>query len=116
MKTSQLFTLALALLAAPVQGKKAKTAAVVVPAVPQTRVLSPGEMAMAGAAATVFGVTVMHPIDTIKTLQQSSGGAGLSIVQAGSKIMKDGGIGGLYSGLGPYVTSDGCAGAFKFAT
>jgi hypothetical protein len=73
-------------------------------------------MAAAGMAATVFGVTVMHPIDTIKTLQQSSAGAGLSIFQAGNKIMKDGGFSAMYSGLGPYVTSDGLAGALKFAT
>jgi solute carrier family 25 S-adenosylmethionine transporter 26 len=85
-------------------------------AAPTTRTLSNGEMAAAGAAATVFGVTIMHPVDTIKTLQQSTEGAGLNMIQASQKILKDGGIPAMYSGLGPYVTSDGMAGAFKFAT
>jgi len=114
MKAFHLLTVTLALFAAPIQGGKAKKAAE--PEMPQTKVLSSAEMAAAGAAATVFGVTVMHPIDTIKTLQQSSAGSGLSIMQAGNKIMKDGGFGAMYSGLGPYVTSDGLAGALKFAT
>lgn len=81
----------------------------------EPRELSSGEMAAAGAFATAFGVTLVHPIDTIKTLQQSSEGMGLNMLQATNKIMKNGGFPALYSGLGPYVTSDGCAGALKFA-
>lgn len=73
-------------------------------------------MAAAGAFATAFGVTIMHPVDTIKTLQQSGEGMGLNMIQATNKIMKDGGLGALYSGLGPYVTSDALAGGLKFAT
>mmetsp|Transcript_12158 Transcript_12158/g.18456 ORF Transcript_12158/g.18456 Transcript_12158/m.18456 type:complete len:219 (+) Transcript_12158:219-875(+) len=82
----------------------------------EPRELSSAQMAAAGAFATAFGVTIMHPVDTIKTLQQSNEGIGLNMIAATNKIMKDGGVGALYSGLGPYVTSDGFAGAFKFAT
>ena len=116
MKTFQVLTIALALLAAPANAKKASKAAQVQVHEPQTKQLSSGEMALAGAAATVFGVVIMHPVDTIKTLQQTTAGAGLNMLAASNKIMKDGGFGALYSGLGPYVTSDGCAGALKFAT
>jgi len=108
------FVACVALCASPIHAKSANKAAAVQE--PQTRQLSGSEMAVAGAAATVFGVTVMHPIDTIKTLQQSSAGSGLNMLQASSKIMQDGGVGAMYSGLGPYVTSDGFAGALKFAT
>jgi hypothetical protein len=98
--------------ASSANAKKASQSA----AVPKARELSSVELALSGSVATVFGVTVMHPVDTIKTLQQSTEGMGLNMIQAGNKILKDGGIGALYSGLGPYVTSDGCAGALKFAS
>ena len=114
MKLLQIIVSVLALAANPGHAKKANKAAKVVE--PETRQLSGSEMAAAGAAATVFGVVVMHPVDTIKTLQQSSAGAGLNMVQAGTKIFNEGGLPAIYSGLGPYVTSDGFAGAFKFAT
>jgi len=78
--------------------------------------LPSSKLALAGAVATALGVTVMHPVDTIKTLQQSDAGKGLSMLVASKKIVKDGGFGALYSGLGPYVTSDACAGALKFAS
>ena len=112
MKYFQVLLAFLALAASPIEAKKASQAAAVAP----PRELSGGEMALAGAAATAFGVTIMHPVDTIKTLQQSSGGAGLNMIGATIKIMKDGGFGAMYSGLGPYVVSDGFAGALKFAT
>jgi len=95
-----------------VDGKSAAEAAVVKNEVE----LSSSNLAVAGAVATALGVTVMHPIDTIKTLQQSNAGAGMSIIAASKKIVKDGGFGSLYSGLGPYVSSDACAGALKFAS
>jgi len=96
-----------------VDGKSASKAALV----PSDIELSSGKLAAAGAVATAFGVTMMHPIDTIKTLQQSDAGMGMSMVSAGKKIMKDGGgFGALYTGLGPYVTSDAVAGGLKFAS
>lgn len=98
-----------------VDAKKASaSAAAKVPAQPKE--LSSGEMAIAGGVATAFGVTVMHPVDTIKTLQQTTEGAGLSMIAASNKILKDGGMNAMYSGLGPYVTSDAFAGGLKFAT
>lgn len=114
MKLFQVITSLVVLFAAPVHARKGKKAAKVQE--PQPRDLSNAEMAFAGAAATAFGVTVMHPVDTIKTLQQSAEGSGLNILAATNKIMKDGGLGAMYKGLGPYVTSDAFAGAFKFAT
>lgn len=110
--TKAITLIALAILATHANAKSAKSAAAVV----EPRKLSSGEMAAAGAFATAFGVTIMHPIDTVKTLQQSTEGMGLNMLQATRKITKDGGAGALYSGLGPYVTSDACAGALKFAT
>lgn len=115
MKFLHLLTFILSISSSAVDAKKAQKAAAAVVA-PKTRELSGGEMALAGACATVFGVTIMHPVDTIKTLQQSTEGMGLNMIQAGSKILKDGGMGAMYSGLGPYVTSDGMAGALKFAS
>mmetsp|Transcript_13121 Transcript_13121/g.19121 ORF Transcript_13121/g.19121 Transcript_13121/m.19121 type:complete len:365 (+) Transcript_13121:165-1259(+) len=114
MKIFQAVAIVLALLANPAHAKKAKQAAKVVE--PEPKGLSSLQMAGAGAFATAFGVVIVHPVDTIKTLQQSTEGAGLNILAATSKILKDGGIPALYSGLGPYVVSDGCAGALKFAT
>ena len=70
-----------AILGIQVEGKSAKSAAVV-----ETRKLSSSEMAAAGAFATAFGVTIMHPVDTVKTLQQSTEGMGLNMLQATKKI------------------------------
>lgn len=83
---------------------------------PPKRSLSPADLALAGAVATMIGDIALHPIDCIKTLQQSNEGAGLSLLGASKKIMADSGPSGFYSGLGTYVTADGGAGALKFAT
>jgi len=114
---AKIITLYLALLAplTLVDARASKNKAAVEVVAPK-RELSGSEMAAAGAFATAFGVVIMHPVDTIKTLQQSAEGAGLNMVQASSRIMKKGGMGAMYSGLGPYVTADGMAGALKFAS
>lgn len=78
--------------------------------------LTSSDLAVAGALATIIGDIALHPIDCIKTLQQSNEGIGLSMIGAGTHILADKGIGGFFSGLGCYVVSDGCAGAIKFAT
>jgi solute carrier family 25 S-adenosylmethionine transporter 26 len=83
---------------------------------PPKRVLGPADLALAGAVATMIGDIALHPIDCIKTLQQSNEGAGLSLLGASRKIMTNSGFSGFYSGLGTYVTADGGAGALKFAT
>ena len=45
-------------------------------------------LALAGAIATMIGDFAMHPIDCIKTLQQSNSGAGLSMLGASKTIWK----------------------------
>ena len=80
------------------------------------RVLSPPDLAIAGALATMIGDVMLHPVDCVKTLQQSSEGAALGFFGAASKILSTQGAGGFYSGLGTYVVADGGAGAIKFAT
>ena len=74
------------------------------------------DLAVAGALSTMIGDSVMHPIDCIKTLQQSAGNGHLSLFGAAATILKQQGIGGFYQGLGTYVLSDGLAGSIKFAT
>mmetsp|Transcript_26738 Transcript_26738/g.35129 ORF Transcript_26738/g.35129 Transcript_26738/m.35129 type:complete len:349 (-) Transcript_26738:198-1244(-) len=76
--------------------------------------LGPGELAIAGCVATAFGDFFMHPVDTVKTVQQASSVA-LSVPAAIKQIIQKNGIGGLYSGVGPYMLGDGGAGAVKFA-
>lgn len=83
---------------------------------PTKRKLTSLDLALAGGVATMIGDAALHPIDCLKTLQQSNEGAGLSLLGAGKQIYKTGGIAGFYSGLGTYVLSDGGAGAVKFAT
>jgi solute carrier family 25 S-adenosylmethionine transporter 26 len=73
-------------------------------------------MAFAGALATMIGDLAMHPVDCIKTLQQSSRGASLSMLGASREILRTQGLSGFYSGAGTYVTTDGVAGSLKFAT
>jgi len=57
----------------------------------------------------------MHPIDCIKTLQQSTEGRGLSMIGASQKILQKSGPAGFFSGVGTYVVSDGLAGSVKFS-
>lgn len=74
------------------------------------------DLAVAGSVATMIGDAALHPVDCLKTLQQSNEGAGLSLLGAGRQIYRTSGVGGFYSGLGTYVAGDGGAGAVKFAT
>ena len=46
------------------------------------------DMAIAGALATMVGDIAMHPVDCIKTLQQSNAGVGLSMLGASKSIFK----------------------------
>ncbi len=86
MKLLTLFAL-LSIFVQDANARAAKNSAKVV-VKEEPRELSSGEMAAAGAFATAFGVTLVHPIDTIKTLQQSSEGMGLNMLAASRKIMK----------------------------
>ena len=77
--------------------------------------LNPLEIFLCGALATAFGDVTLHPIDTIKTVQQAAA-TPIGAFQAASKILKEGGIPGLYQGVVPYVLGDGLSGAVKFVT
>jgi solute carrier family 25 S-adenosylmethionine transporter 26 len=78
--------------------------------------LSGLQLALAGAVATMVGDVSMHPIDCIKTLQQSNEGIGLSMLAAAQMIWKTKHFAGFFSGLNVYMISDGLGGALKFAT
>lgn len=84
--------------------------------IPPPNVLALWKLALAGGVATMLGDATMHPMDSIKTLQQSDAGLGLSLVQASQYIWSHSGLGGFYRGLGTYLFTDGLGGAFKFAS
>jgi hypothetical protein len=71
-------------------------------------------LAIAGVLATVISDAALHPVDCLKTLQQSDEGYGLSILDGIHQIFATKGLLGFYTGLGTYVVSDGIAGALKF--
>ena len=75
------------------------------------------KLAMAGSVATMVADMSMHPMDCIKTLQQSNEGVGLSLVQAAHVIYTQlGGVPGFYKGFFSYAVCDATAGALKFST
>ena len=57
------------------------------------------DAALAGTLAAAAGTVALHPIDTIKTVQQT----GLSLGPACSKIWQRGQLGAFYDGVTPYV-------------
>ena len=69
------------------------------------------DAALAGTLAAAAGTVALHPIDTIKTVQQT----GLSLGPACSKIWQRGQLGAFYDGVTPYVLGDGLSSAVKFA-
>lgn len=73
------------------------------------------ELCLCGAVSTMIGDFVMHPVDTIKIVQQTSSSA-LSFLSAASQIFRARGIPGFFPGVGPYLLCDGISGAIKFAT
>ena len=73
------------------------------------------ELCLCGAVSTMIGDFVMHPVDTIKIVQQTSTKA-LSFLAAASQIFRSQGIPGFFPGVGPYLVCDGISGAIKFAT
>lgn len=73
------------------------------------------QLALAGAMATVVGDAAMHPIDCIKTLQQSDEGMALDFVEASRVLYQQNqGVSGFYRGLTTYLVTDAGAGAIKF--
>lgn len=79
------------------------------------KALNAFDLCLCGAFATAFGDFCMHPIDTIKVMQQTAVGAGNFLDVAKQIIVKSGPL-GFYSGVVPYVVADGLSGAIKFAT
>jgi hypothetical protein len=71
------------------------------------------ELCLCGAFATAFGDFCLHPLDTIKVMQQSGGG--LNLFDTARQILQKSGPLGLYQGIVPYITAEGLSGAIKFA-
>jgi len=73
------------------------------------------ELALAGSITTLIADISMHPIDCIKTVQQSDSGLDFSFVQAAAYLWETSGIMGFYHGFLLYALADGTGGALKFA-
>jgi solute carrier family 25 S-adenosylmethionine transporter 26 len=73
------------------------------------------ELCLCGAVSTMIGDFVMHPVDTIKIVQQTSI-ASVTFLAAASNIFKTKGVGGFFPGVAPYLSCDGISGAIKFAS
>lgn len=71
------------------------------------------EHMIAGAVATAIAVTVMHPLDTVKTVAQADG---MSAVAAAKSCVASGGPLALYGGVTPSVGAQVPAGAIKLAS
>uniref|UniRef100_A0A7S3K3J8 Mitochondrial carrier protein n=1 Tax=Aureoumbra lagunensis TaxID=44058 RepID=A0A7S3K3J8_9STRA len=68
---------------------------------------------VAGAVATVAGDVAMHPVDTVKTVQQASGLGPMAAIRSIRSSPR--GLAAFYEGVVPYAISDGLSGAVKFA-
>lgn len=73
------------------------------------------QLALAGSVTTFFADACIHPVDCIKTIQQSDMGTGLGFVQAASYLWDTSGLQGFFNGLLTYAVSDGMGGAIKFS-
>jgi solute carrier family 25 S-adenosylmethionine transporter 26 len=78
------------------------------------------QLALAGAVTTLVGDMAVHPIDCIKTLQQSETGWQLgladSLPRAAAYLWETSGVEGFYRGFMTYAVTDALGGACKFAT
>lgn len=73
------------------------------------------DLCLCGAFATAFGDCVMHPVDTIKVMQQTASTA-TSMLACAKQILVKSGPAGFYTGVVPYMIADGLSGAIKFAS
>lgn len=71
-------------------------------------------LALAGSLATLLADSLTHPVDCIKTIQQSDAGMGLSLVAAASYLWSSAGIVAFYQGFLTYGCTDAVGGAIKF--
>lgn len=75
-----------------------------------------GEHLVAGAIAAAMAVTAVHPMDTVKTVVQSSSkGAPTNSMAAFASTVQSGGLPALYKGLMGSLSGQVPAGAIKFA-
>jgi solute carrier family 25 S-adenosylmethionine transporter 26 len=75
------------------------------------------QLALAGTLATFVSDISMHPLDCIKTLQQSEEGTGLTMITAAQVIYTQlGGLAGFTKGFLTWGVCDGLGGALKFST
>lgn len=73
------------------------------------------QLALAGSITTIFADGIMHPVDCIKTLQQSNAGASLNLLGAAVYLYQTAGLGAFYQGFLEYGITDSLGGAVKFA-
>lgn len=73
------------------------------------------QLALAGSATTFLADACIHPIDCIKTIQQSNFGAEMNFMEAATFLFETSGIRGFFNGLFIYACSDAVGGAIKFA-
>ena len=73
------------------------------------------KLALAGGLPTMVGDVAMHPIDCIKTIQQSDEGMFLSFAESARLLWNELGLAGFYRSVGVYVASDASGGSVKFA-
>lgn len=73
------------------------------------------QLALAGSFTTFFADVMLHPMDCIKTVQQSDSGVGLSLLLAAQYLWKTAGVTGFYHGFLTYGISDALGGALKFS-
>jgi solute carrier family 25 S-adenosylmethionine transporter 26 len=74
------------------------------------------KLALAGSVATLFSDVLMHPLDSIKTLQQTEQGIGLSMIAAANFIYHVGGPAAFMKGFLIWGVCDATGGALKFST
>jgi len=73
------------------------------------------QLALAGSVASWIADITMHPIDCIKTVQQSDSGIDLTFVGAAELLYRTGGVLAFYQGFFTYACADAVGGALKFA-
>jgi solute carrier family 25 S-adenosylmethionine transporter 26 len=74
------------------------------------------QLAICGGLASMLGDVIMHPVDCIKTLQQSDAGMNLNVWQAALALFQQSGVAGFYHGLWTYAGTDMIGSALKFAS
>jgi Mitochondrial carrier protein len=72
------------------------------------------QLALAGSLTTFFADMMMHPMDSVKTVQQMH--TDMNVVAAIQTLWDTAGIAGFYAGFLTYASTDAVSGALKFAT